>query len=134
MRKSTKEKNVRTRRTPKVTRADSRTASKARKPRVRTVSLKGWRPIATAPKDGRDLLVTWLHTFDDGSEYCPGHFILAYFKDWYGTRKGAWVYEGDFAVRFEPDGFHYQPQLNHNGWNAPTHWMPLPMLPTARNK
>lgn len=62
---------------------------------------KEWKPISSAPKDGRRLLVTWEATWEDDI-----HIEVCSFErsGWY------YVYDGDRA----PD---------------PTHWMKLPEKP-----
>lgn len=82
-----------------------------------------WQPIASASKDGRDLLCTWVHN----GRWSRVMHVLSWFKDWYGEGKGAWVLDGDFNTRFEPDGVHETPPIDYG---QPTHWMPLPAPPT----
>jgi hypothetical protein len=83
-----------------------------------------WQPIDTAPKDGRDVLCTWVHTFADGRQvWLKVMHVLAYWPNWHGEGRGAWVLDGDFATKFDPDGWHHTPPIDGG---APTHWMPLP--------
>ena len=74
-----------------------------------------WQPIETAPKDGRDIIVMYMHIDTQivhaayfGSEadgYEPGEV-------------GWWTYEYSEVSRLKLDD-----------WMAPTHWMPLPPAP-----
>jgi hypothetical protein len=65
----------------------------------------GWRPIETAPEDGRCLLA--INT-DDGYEF--GVLLR--------DAKGRWIHDGE-------------PTFCHGYYYEPTHWMPLPEAPTA---
>ncbi len=62
-----------------------------------------WQPIATAPKDGRALLVTWIETWPDGN----------YHIEACRQQGGTWFYCYDGEM----------PNL------PPTHWMPIPEPP-----
>jgi hypothetical protein len=73
---------------------------------------RGWQPIETAPRDGRNVLV-----FEPGGTYPSGYSFPA-------TVGTAYWWNGD--------------GVNHPGWNGPinprgfpTHWMPLPDPPAA---
>lgn len=91
---------------------------------------QGWQDIASAPKDGTEVLCTWVHTLPDGSCHWSGVMhVLAYFPDWLGAGKGAWVLDGDFETRFLPNGIHETPPIDAG---APTHWHPLPSFHAGR--
>ena len=86
-----------------------------------------WQPIETAPKDGREILCTWVYVMRDGSWHWSNVMhVLSWFPDWHGKGIGSWVLDGDFGIRFEPDGVHETPPVGN--WE-PTHWMPLPEPP-----
>lgn len=86
-----------------------------------------WQPIATAPKDGQDILCTWVHRLPDGRVvWSRVMHVLAWWPHWHGPDQGAWVLDGDFAVHFTPDGYHDTPP---KAYGDPTHWMPLPAPP-----
>ncbi len=88
--------------------------------------MSNWQPIATAPRDGTEVLCTWVHDID-GRRWWSGHVhVLAYWPNWHDEGKGAWVLDGDFATKFDPDGIHHEPPYN---CSEPTHWMPLPEPP-----
>lgn len=86
----------------------------------------GWQPIETAPKDGTDIVATWVYEVDGMTHWSGTCHVLSWMNDWYGEGKGAWVLDGDFNVHFEPDGIHETPPL---AYAEPTHWMPLPPAP-----
>ncbi len=65
--------------------------------------VSGWKPIESAPKDGR-----WLLGWEADGEFmdAPGYIIMHF-------NNGAWERDGDeFSLYVEP-----------------THWMPLPLPP-----
>ena len=66
---------------------------------------RDWQPIATAPKDGSDVLVT-------GDDWLQAGFA------WYGEARGitAWHPRGELET-FEDE--------------QPTHWLALPALPAS---
>ena len=72
--------------------------------------MSDWKPIDTAPKDGRYLLLACLvkhTTADGGDEYDYRYRVSAYYS-------GRW-----FNVNYG------------KGWeDIPTHWIPIPKLPT----
>lgn len=70
---------------------------------------QGWNPIETAPKDGSNILATWIDTWADA----PHIESVTWSGDhWFYT------YDGD------------SPQKG----NEPTHWMPLPIPPVERSE
>jgi hypothetical protein len=86
-----------------------------------TAQAEGWRPIETAPKDGRALLL--------------GHFNS---HGKWRTVRGQWFSADEIAETFEnPDGcdegwFETVVESDDipNCWaTEPTHWMPLPLPP-----
>lgn len=88
-----------------------------------------WQPISTAPRDGREILCTWIHELSDGRTHWAGVMhVLSWWPHWHGEGQGAWVLDGDFAARFEPDGIHQTPPVEGG---EPTHWMPLPPSPVS---
>lgn len=81
-----------------------------------------WKTIESAPRDGTQILAGWLGEKEQESW---DFAVLAYFQDWHGEGMGAWVLEGDFEVRFAPDGVHETPPKEYGD---PTHWMSIPRL------
>jgi hypothetical protein len=80
-----------------------------------------WRPIATAPKDGRGLLL--------------GHFNS---HGKWRTLRGQWCSADAIAETWEedaPEGWYEtsveSDDLPNCWWTEPTHWMPLPTAPGA---
>lgn len=64
-----------------------------------------WKPIATAPKDGKEVIV-----YEESS--CGGHWINIRYYSEEGDKYGRhWRMDGD--------------------WSNPTHWMPLPEPPKS---
>ena len=82
-----------------------------------------WRPIETAPKDATAILVMrdiWPGTKSGRAEECNGH--NTYVAQWWGGEKngaGAWICYMDAVC---------DPECPIE----PTHWMPLPAPPAAR--
>ena len=78
-------------------------------------NLISWKPIETAPKDGTDVLVMYMHidtqivhnAFWLSDEGCNDNIV------------GWWTYEHSEVSRILLDD-----------WMTPTHWMPLPPEPT----
>ena len=64
----------------------------------------GWRPIETAPKDGRSVLVVSSH----------GHYVAMWADDWWHVDDNK---HGPFPLRGA----------------SPTHWMTLPAAPNERS-
>lgn len=73
-----------------------------------------WRPIETAPKDGKCVLVS------------NGRYVE---KAWWNTDPRIWDSEDDNRpcwTVFEPEDYYYAIHLDDD---PPTHWMPLPEPP-----
>ncbi len=65
----------------------------------------GWRPIESAPKDGRPVLLTAR----------GGQIGVCFWSD------DRWIYHG------------LTPVIDADWWDAPTHWRPLPAPPALPN-
>lgn len=78
-----------------------------------------WLPIATAPKDGRDILVA----FRDSSEACTGEFPE--------QSPQCWMMVVRFRGEDSDAGFPWRPPLDGSSVNASmaVGWMPLPNFP-----
>ena len=76
-----------------------------------TAQAEGWRPISTAPKDGALIVL--------------------------GARNGVWLgkYLPVYQSGYRPENPWSSMLLNHDHmaerYTRPTHWMPLPPLPTS---
>lgn len=74
-----------------------------------------WRPIETAPKDGTDVLVMYMHI----QTQCVFNAFYACEEDgWDASEAGWWSYEHSEVGRIKLED-----------WMTPTHWMPLPEPP-----
>jgi hypothetical protein len=74
-----------------------------------------WQPISTAPKDGTDVIVMYMHI----STQCIFNAFYASESDgWDADQVGWWSYEHSEVSRIKLDG-----------WMTPTHCMPLPQTP-----
>lgn len=72
-----------------------------------------WQPIATAPKNGRPVLVS----------HPAGICVAAYLAGTYAGPPAWYVWQGD---TYACDG-------SENAWDIkPTHWMPLPAAPERK--
>jgi hypothetical protein len=69
-----------------------------------------WKPIETAPKDGSEVLVMYMHI-----ETQIVHNAFYALTDWDDIDIGWWSYDKSEVSRIKLDD-----------WMEPTHWMPLP--------
>jgi hypothetical protein len=82
--------------------------------------MSGWQPIATAPKDGTEILIAGgrVHLGSDDMDDGKGHKHKGVSLALWNERAG---------------GYWYQPgtETTSHGGNSfePTHWMPLPQPP-----
>lgn len=81
--------------------------------------LEGWQPIETAPKDGTDILVMYMHI---DTQIVHNAFWNEY-EDCDDSETGWWSYEHSEVSRIKLDD-----------WMTPTHWMPLPAAPKPGEK
>jgi hypothetical protein len=75
-----------------------------------------WQPIETAPKDGTDIIVMYIHC---ETQIVHAAFWLEANLDDELDETGWWTYDWSEVSRSKMDD-HY----------TPTHWMPLPPPPT----
>jgi len=80
---------------------------------------EGWQPIETAPKDGTDILVMYMHI---DTQIVHNAFWNEY-EDCDDSETGWWSYEHSEVSRIKLDD-----------WMTPTHWMPLPAAPKPGEK
>lgn len=73
---------------------------------------KGWQPIETAPKDGTDVIVMYMHI---ETQIVHNAFFMSEAEDCEPQDVGWWTYTHSEVSR----------ELL-NDWRTPTHWMPLP--------
>lgn len=78
--------------------------------------MDNWKPIATAPRDGRQILVTAIE--DDG-----GVFEIHEMK-WGGTMENPFFAPDQVGMWVAPGGSYTW----REGDGGPTHWQPLPAL------
>ena len=87
------------------------------------VNVRGWMPIATAPRDGTPILA-WNDNYGQREtrmeQYGEGSPGFALWKRGDGPLNSGWRWS--------------EPQNNWGGHWSPTHWMPLPESPNARNE
>lgn len=75
-----------------------------------------WQPIATAPKDGTDILAMYMHI---DTQIVHNAFWISADEDGFADDpSGWWTYDKSEVSR-----------VLLNNWMAPTHWMPLPPAP-----
>lgn len=77
-----------------------------------------WKPIETAPKDGRAILLTAFE--DDGTQFETWQMMWGHIKrnGFFPDKVGMWMSpDGSFTWNGTPDK------------GGPTHWMPLPAPP-----
>lgn len=74
-----------------------------------------WQPIETAPKDGTDVLVMYMHI---DTQIVHNAFWLYDEFDEDPRETGWWSYEHSEVSRIKLDD-----------WMTPTHWIPLPPAP-----
>ncbi len=72
----------------------------------------GWRPIETAPRDGTDVIVMYVHI---ETQIVHNAFFISEADDCEPEDVGWWTYTHSEVSR----------ELL-NDWRTPTHWMPLP--------
>lgn len=77
-----------------------------------------WQPIETAPKDGTDVIVMYMHI---NTQIVHNAFWNDY-EDADKDEIGWWSYEHSEVSRIKLDD-----------WMSPTHWMPLPAPPTLED-
>lgn len=112
---------------------DGETVAQAALSSLTLADLMPWQPIATAPKDGRSMLVYYKN--------CLGkdRIIKAMFipKNWEES-DGEWAeYNEEKDCYYTPEGWYEccdnWDEYSHfmiSSKNVPTHWMPLPNPPT----
>ena len=74
-----------------------------------------WQPIETAPKDGTDVIVMYMHI---ETQCVFNAFYASEVDGWEKRDVGWWSYEHGEVSR-----------ILLNGFMTPTHWMPLPPPP-----
>lgn len=74
-----------------------------------------WRPISTAPRDGTEVLVMYMHV---DTQVVHNAFYASEEDGWEPEDFGWWSYERSEVSRIKLDG-----------WMIPTHWRPLPPAP-----
>lgn len=81
---------------------------------------EGWRPIATAPRDGKWLLVwgkVWAGEIAGVARNATGDVSIARFTNGKSDYPGEWWDEAGGDA--------------YSSWCQPTHWMPLPPAPAG---
>jgi hypothetical protein len=73
-----------------------------------------WQPIESAPKDGSDVLVMYMHI----DTQIVHNAFYASEVDWDDCDVGWWSYDHSEVSRIKLDD-----------WMTPTYWMPLPDAP-----
>jgi hypothetical protein len=82
---------------------------------------EGWRPIATAPKDGTQ----FIGLTKDGRATTMSY--REHVKGWKQKENGGWVADGHHMVLCEEDSDSICPR-------DATHWMPLPATPSTEGR
>lgn len=77
-----------------------------------------WQPIITAPKDGTDIIVMYMHI---ETQIVHNAFWLAD-EGYYNDPAGWWTYTRSEVSRELLDD-----------WRTPTYWMPLPDAPEVKS-
>ena len=80
----------------------------------RTLTVPAWEPIETAPKDGTDVLVMYVHI---DTQIVHNGFWIGSDETCDEADIGWWSYEHSEVSRIKLDS-----------WMTPTHWLPLPKL------
>ena len=92
--------------------------------------VSGWQPIATAPTDGRELLVWWPMRAPNDQQKpkgdIPGGFVVVsawvrFLRPWPVPGTWARTYEVRHGIDWDDARFEFA--------EAPSHWMPLPEPP-----
>lgn len=83
-----------------------------------------WQPIATAPKDGTDIIVGY-----DFASLWIVHVAFWNDEDCYGDKLPA----NDEKIGWWSYIEHSVTQTLLTDFNTPTHWIPLPMLPNGQS-
>lgn len=78
-----------------------------------------WKPIETAPKDGTEIIGMYMHI---DTQIVNNIFWMADDPD-FDNEEGWWSYTMSEVSRTLLDD-----------WRTPTHWMPLPELPTTKHQ
>lgn len=93
------------------------------------MTLSGWRPIDTAPKDGSHIILArwgwWTNTdgLEPGSkEWCDKVWRFAKEDREYGLW---WIAKGFWSDRWK----NWNDGVEPSGLNQPTHWTPIPPAP-----
>lgn len=74
-----------------------------------------WLPIETAPKDGTDVIVMYMHI---DTQIVHNAFYASEEENWEPEDYGWWSYTNSEVSRTKLEG-----------WMTPTHWIPLPKRP-----
>lgn len=82
--------------------------------------IPGWQDIATAPRDGFEVIVMYMHV---DTQIVHNAFYASEEDGWDIEDVGWWSYDKSEVSRIKLDG-----------WMAPTHYMPLPAAPTTSQK
>lgn len=83
-------------------------------------SAQQWMSIESAPKDGTDVLVMYMHI---DTQIVHNAFYAAESDGWEADSVGWWSYEHSEVSR-----------VHLTDWMTPTHWMPLPQPPIEKGR